>query len=67
MKDIVAKFIPQNFNDFLAVFAFLILIPSLWVWGDLSETVEGATIVTWVLIGNFYYRRRKPSNENGES
>ena len=66
MKDLIAKFIPQNFNDFLAVFAFLILIPSLWVWGDLSETVEGATIVTWVLIGNFYYRRaKKDKNEGG--
>ncbi len=49
----------KNFNDLLAVFAFLVIIPLLWI---LKRWFEGipidATIVVWTLIGNYYFRKR---------
>ncbi len=56
------KFIPQTFNDFLAlIFIFGIII--LWIiqgTGHLSlpDTVTGALIATWTLIVQYYFRKK---------
>ena len=61
------KFIPQTFNDFLAlIFIFGIII--IWIIQGLGkltlpEAVTGALIVTWTLIVQFYFRRAKPENK----
>ncbi len=65
MKDIISRFLPQNYNDLLSFVSFVFLIPALWIWGDLPETLEGATAVIWVQIGYFYFRRAKKTNKNG--
>lgn len=50
---------PQNWNDMLSV-VILIGVPVLWVLGDLSETVLGATIATFLLVTQYYFRRKPP-------
>jgi hypothetical protein len=63
MKAAIARFIPQNFNDLLALGA-LIVIPVLWVLQGkciitMPSEVTGALIVTWSLIFQFYFRKAK--------
>lgn len=58
----MSKFIPQTFNDFLALLAFIGLIPALWILQGCSvialpDEVTGATIVVWSLIGQYYFRK----------
>jgi len=56
-----SKFMPQNFNDFLCLTG-LSVITALWILAGnktitLPDVVIGATIVTWTLLFNFYFRR----------
>ncbi len=52
----MSKLIPQNWNDTLSLF-LLVGIPALWVAFTLPPSVEGATIVVWTLVAQFYFRR----------
>lgn len=59
------KIVPQNFNDTLCL-VLIGLIVCLWIligngMVKLPETVIGATIVTWTLLVQYYFRR-KPNN-----
>jgi hypothetical protein len=61
MKDILKKFLPQNFNDFLCLF-LISLIVALWILAgtkivELPPEVIGALIVTWTLLVQFYFRK----------
>jgi hypothetical protein len=62
------KFIPQNFNDLLALGA-LFIIPTLWILQgkdiiDVQPEVTGALIVTWSLIFQYYFRKAKDETNN---
>lgn len=57
----IQRFIPQNFNDLLALGA-IIIIPVLWIlqgkgFISMQPEVTGALIVTWSLIFQFYFRK----------
>ena len=57
----MSKFIPQNFNDFLALI-LIFIIPVLWVLCgfkivSFESEVTGALIATWVMIIQFYFRK----------
>jgi hypothetical protein len=57
------KFIPQTFNDLLAVI-LIFLIPAMWIlqgrgFFTLLPEVTGALIVTWTLIIQFYFRKKE--------
>ena len=59
----MSRFIPQTFNDFLALILIFGII-ALWVLQGcgrltLLPEVTGALIVTWTLIIQFYFRRAK--------
>ena len=61
------KFIPQNFNDFLALGA-LAVIPGMWIMQavmkiSLPAEVNGALIATFTLIIQFYFRRAPEKKE----
>lgn len=63
------KFLPQNFNDLLALF-FITLAIMLWIIQGLSlvslrEDVNGALVVLVTLIVQFYFRTRPPTDTNG--
>jgi hypothetical protein len=63
MKEIIAKFAPQNFNDLLAL-GSLVIIPLMWLLPSrfglvMPPEVNGALIVTWSLIFQFYFRKSK--------
>jgi hypothetical protein len=65
----MSKFLPQNFNDFLALI-LIILIPLMWALQGANKLsfpteVNGGLLVTWTLIIQFYYRRTPP--KDGES
>ncbi|BAS31220.1 hypothetical protein [Dehalococcoides mccartyi] len=54
------------FNDRLALF-LIILIPALWIvnsWLMLPSEVLGATIVSWTLVLQYYFRK-KPEDPGG--
>lgn len=56
------KFIPQNFNDLLALVLMVLIIPGLWVLVgrgiiQVPELITGATIPVWTLIAQFYFRK----------
>ena len=58
----------KNFNDRLALL-IMVLIPVLWVLDGrsvftLKPEVIGATIVTWALVAQYYFRTKPP---NGDS
>ncbi len=57
MLDIIKKFVPQNFNDLLAVMLIVGII-LLWVFATLPTEVNGALIVTWTLIVQYYFRKK---------
>ncbi len=62
MKAAIAKFMPQNFNDFLTLI-LIGLIVALWLLTGagiiaLPEAVIGATIVTWTLLIQYYFRKK---------
>jgi hypothetical protein len=57
----VKKFIPQNFNDFLALI-LIVLIAGLWVVEGINmvalrDDVNGALVVLFTLVVQFYFRR----------
>lgn len=57
----MSKFIPQNFNDFLAL-VLIVLIVTLWIVQGASkvilrEDVNGALVVIFTLIIQHYYRK----------
>ena len=62
MKQVIAKFLPQNFNDLLS----LVLTGAtvlLWLMNGrglvkLDDKILGATIVTWTLLVQHYFRKR---------
>ncbi len=59
----MSKFIPQNFNDLLALGA-IIIIPGIWIMQAVMKVaipaeVNGALIVTWSLIFQYYFRKSK--------
>jgi hypothetical protein len=64
------KFIPQTFNDFLAVLIMVVIFPGLWIIQGLGivnipEGVIGATIALETLIGQFYFRKAKDETTTG--
>jgi len=57
----MSKFIPQNFNDLLALILIFGIV-LLWVLLgcsviNLPEVVTGALIATWTLVVQYYFRR----------
>ena len=53
-----------DFNDLLALLTLIIIIPGLWVadgrgWLELAEQVQGATIMGWTLVLQYYFRKKK--------
>jgi hypothetical protein len=69
MKEIIARFMPANFNDLLAL-GGLVIIPAIWlsqaIWKfSISAEVNGALIVTWSLVWNFYFRKAKDELPKG--
>jgi hypothetical protein len=62
------RFIPQTFNDLLAVL-LSVAIFGMWILAglgalpNLPETVIGASIMLVTLIGQFYYRKRSGEGE----
>lgn len=56
------KFI-KNTNDVLALLLLIVIIPGLWVGQALgalalSGQVEGATIMGWTLVLQYYFRKK---------
>jgi hypothetical protein len=63
MKAVLAKFAPQNFNDFFALLLIFGII-ALWILQgfevvSLPAEVTGALIVTWTLIVQYYFRKKE--------
>lgn len=61
------KFIPQTFNDFLAI---ILIVGIAVLWGlqgkglmTFPAEVNGGLIVTWTLIIQYYYRKGPPGVE----
>ncbi len=57
----MSKFIPQNFNDFLALI-LIVLIVGLWVVQGLGlvtlrDDVNGGLTVLFALVVQYYFRR----------
>ena len=55
------RLLPQNWNDTLSLL-LIFIIPLLWKYGDLREDVNGALIVTWSLVFQYYFRQRPPKD-----
>ncbi len=58
----MSKFIPQNFNDLLALI-LVFLIPAIWMIQGFGKVtmppeVNGGLLVTWTLIIQFYFRKK---------
>jgi len=54
----------MNFRNYLALCAFIGIIPIMWIANgggliNLGDTVLGATIVVWTLIAQFYFRKKE--------
>lgn len=52
----------KQFSDRLAIMV-LLLIPGLWIsnhWLQMPGEIIGATIATWTLVLNFYFRKKDP-------
>jgi hypothetical protein len=54
---------PQNFNDLLALL-LVFVIPAMWLLQavkhlDMPSEVNGGLLVTWTLIIQYYFRKRK--------
>ncbi len=47
---------PKTWNDWLSL-VILLGTPVLWVFGNVGDTVMGATIAGWTLVVQFYFRR----------
>jgi hypothetical protein len=58
------KWIPQNFNDFLALLMMVVVFPVLWILQgkgilNIPEGVIGATIAIETMIAQYYFRKSK--------
>jgi len=67
----VARFVPQNFNDTLALL-LLIGLPVMWVAGShfklkLPGEIIGVTIAAFTLVVQFYFRKAPPNGEPPKS
>jgi hypothetical protein len=54
----------MNFRNLLAILAFIGMIPALWILNgagiiNVGETIVGASIAVWTLIGQFYFRKKE--------
>ena len=64
------KFLPQNFNDLLALFLIVAIIPGLWLLQGIGviksfpSDVNGALILAWGLIIQFYFRKVQDEGVN---
>ncbi len=63
MKEAVKKLIPQTFNDSLCVM-LIGLITALWILIgkkilELPSEVTGALIVTWTILIQYYFRKKR--------
>jgi hypothetical protein len=61
--ELLKRFAPANFNDFLCLF-ILGLIFTLWILSgskvfDLNQEILGATIAFFTIIGQYYFRKAK--------
>lgn len=59
----------KNFNDMLALI-LIFLIFALWIIQGLGiiaamAEISGATIATFTLVVQYYFRRAPPTNTNG--
>ncbi len=54
--------LPKNWNDALSLIG-IILIALMWKWGGFPPDVNGALIVTWTLVWNYYFRK-SPSEKH---
>lgn len=64
----MSKFIPQNFNDFLAILVGVVVFPAVWILQGLGiinipEGVIGATIAIETLIAQFYFRKAQTETD----
>ena len=64
---IVARFMPQNFNDLLCLLILAFLF-ALWFLDGLktitlNPEVLGASIAFFTIVGQFYYRKAKGEAE----
>lgn len=50
------KLAPQNWNDTLSLL-LIFIIPLMWWKANLPETVNGALILAWGNIIQFYFRK----------
>jgi hypothetical protein len=62
VKAMIAKFAPQNFNDFLCLFILGAII-TMWLLDGfkkitLNGEVLGSTIAFFALVGQYYFRKR---------
>lgn len=65
MIELIKKWVSDT-NDVLALSLLLIILPGMWVadaYGiiTLKGEIQGATIMGWTLVLQYYFRRRKPS------
>ncbi len=63
MKEAMKKLIPQSFNDLLCLL-LIGLITALWILMgrktlDLPSEVTGALIVTWTILIQYYFRKKR--------
>jgi hypothetical protein len=61
------KLLPQSFNDSLCL-VLITLIAGLWILSglkiiELSAEVTGALIVTWTLLVQYYFRKKRGGDE----
>jgi hypothetical protein len=59
--EVIQRFLPNNFNDFLALILIL-LISALWIFQgekaiSLRDDVNGALVVIFTLVVQYYFRR----------
>jgi hypothetical protein len=60
------KIIPQSFNDLLCL-ALVCLIAALWILSglktlELPSEINGALIVTWTLMVQYYFRKKQSAS-----
>jgi hypothetical protein len=63
MLEVIKRFAPANFNDFLCL-VLIVLIAGIWIvigLGKLAlpQEVTGALIVTWTLLIQHYFRKKQ--------
>ncbi|KKN70450.1 hypothetical protein LCGC14_0431450 [marine sediment metagenome] len=64
LKELLKRWVSDT-NDLIALFLLILIIPGMWIADatdilNLSGQIEGATIMGWTLVLQFYFRRRKP-------